>query len=176
MKKANVVPIHTKDDKQTIENYRPVSLPPICRKIFERLLYDTMFNLFPKNNNLLPSNKSGFRPGDSYINQFLSINHEILSAFDMGLEIRGIFLDISKAFNKVWHDGLIFKLPQNRIYGEMINILEDFLSDRKQSSKNHLQSAFSNVKKTTGLLRKLQPNIPIIIYKSINQAYSLQLY
>ena len=102
---------------------------------------------FPKNNNLLPSNKSGFRPGDSYINQFLSINHEILSAFDMGLEVRGIFLDISKAFDKIWHDGLIFKLPQNRIYGEIINILEEFLSDRKQSSKNHLQSAFSNVKK-----------------------------
>ena len=135
---------------------------------------------FPKNNNLLPSNKSGFRPGDSYINQFRSINHEILSAFDMGLEVRGIFLDISKAFDKIWHDGLIFKLPQNRFYGEIINILEEFLSDRKQSSKNHLQSAFSNVKKTTGLLRKLQPTIPrktlVTIYKSINQAYSLQLY
>ena len=45
-KKANVVPIHAKDDKQTIENYRPVSLLPIYRKIFERLLYDTMFNFF----------------------------------------------------------------------------------------------------------------------------------
>ena len=50
----------------------------------------------------------------------------------MGLEVRGIFLDISKAFDKVWHDGLIFKLRENGIYGEMINILEDFLSERKQ--------------------------------------------
>ena len=36
-KKANIVPIHKKDDKQTIENYRPVSFLPICGKIFERL-------------------------------------------------------------------------------------------------------------------------------------------
>ena len=50
----------------------------------------------------------------------------------MRLEVRGIFLDISKAFDKEWHDGLIFKPHQNGISGEMINILEDFLSDRKQ--------------------------------------------
>ena len=50
----------------------------------------------------------------------------------MGLEVRGIFFDISKAFDKVWHDGLIFKLCQNGICGEMINILEEFLSDSKQ--------------------------------------------
>ena len=43
-KKVNVVPIHNKGDKQTIKNYRPVSLLPICEKIFERLLYDTMFD------------------------------------------------------------------------------------------------------------------------------------
>ena len=51
----------------------------------------------------------------------------------MGLEVRGIFLNISKAFDKVWHDDeLILKLHQNGICGEMINILEDFLSDKKK--------------------------------------------
>ena len=49
----------------------------------------------------------------------------------MELEVRGIFLNISKAFDKVWHDGPIFKLRQNGICGETINILEDFQSDRK---------------------------------------------
>ena len=92
----------------------------------------TLCLIFFSKNNLLSPNQSGFRPGDSCINQLLSINHEILSAFDMGLEVCRIFLDISKAFDKVWHDGLIFKLRQNGICGEMINILEDFLSDRKQ--------------------------------------------
>ena len=123
-KKANVVPIHKKGDKQTIKNFRPVSLLSISGKIFECLLYDTMFDFFSKNN-LLSPNLSGFRLGDSCINQLLSVNHEILSAFDMGLIVCGIFLDISKAFDKVWHDGLIFKLRQNGICGEMINILEN---------------------------------------------------
>ena len=105
-----------KGQKQTIKNYRPVSLLPICGKKVEPLLYDTVFDFFSKNN-LLSPNQSGFRPGDSCINQLLSINHEILSAFDIGLEVCGIFLDISKAFDKVWHDELIFKLRQNGICG-----------------------------------------------------------
>ena len=90
-----------------------------------------MFDNFSKNN-LLSPNQSGFRLGYSCINQLLSVNHKIVSAFEMGLEVRGIFLDISKAFDKVWHDGLIFKLRQNGICYEMINISKDFLSDRKQ--------------------------------------------
>ena len=80
-----------------------------------------MTDFFSKNN-LLSSNQSGFRLRDSCINQLLSINHEILSAFDMGLEVCWILLDISKAFDKVWHDGLIFKLCQKGICGEMVNI------------------------------------------------------
>ena len=92
----------------------------------------TLCLIFCSKYNLFSPNQSGFIPRDSCINQLFSINHEILSAFDMGLEVRGIFLDISKAFDKVWHDGLIFKLHQNGICGEMIYILEDFLSDRKQ--------------------------------------------
>ena len=66
-KKANVAPASKKGDKQTIKNYRPVSLLPIYGKIFEHLLYDTMFNFFSKNN-LLSPNQSRFRPGDSCIN------------------------------------------------------------------------------------------------------------
>ena len=63
-------------------------------------MYDSL------SDNNLPPNHSGFRSGDSCINQLLSINHEILNAFDKGLEVRGIFLNISKAFDKVWLDGL----------------------------------------------------------------------
>ena len=51
---------------------------------------------------------------------------------DEGYEIRGDFLDISKAFDKVWHEGLVFKLQQNGISGNLLNIFEDFLRNRKQ--------------------------------------------
>ena len=66
-KKANVVPVHKKGNKQSLENYRPISLLPICSKIFKRLIYNEMFTFFTENN-LISSNQSGFRPGDSCVN------------------------------------------------------------------------------------------------------------
>ena len=64
-----------------------------------------MYEFFTENN-LISPNQSGFKPGDSCINQLLSISHEIYKSFDNGLEVPGIFLDISKAF-KVRHKGLL---------------------------------------------------------------------
>ena len=108
-----------------------MSLLPICGKILERLMFNEMFNFFIENK-LISSNQSGFKPGDSCINQLLSITHEIYESFDVGLEVRSVFLDISKAFDKVWHDGIIYKLTQNGISGNLLNLLEDFLKERKQ--------------------------------------------
>ena len=130
-KKANVVPVHKKNDKQLVKNYRPISLLPIYGKIFERILYNSLFNFLNQNYLISPA-QSGFKPGDSCINQLLSIAHEIYHSMDEGYEIRGVFLDISKAFDKVWHEGLVFKLKQNGISGNLLNILEDFLRNRKQ--------------------------------------------
>ena len=73
-----------------------------------------MFGFFV-DKGLISANQSGFKPGDSCINQLLSITHNIYKSFDDGYEVRGVFLDISKAFDKVWHDGLIFKLQENGI-------------------------------------------------------------
>ena len=61
-----------------------------------------MFNFFI-GNKLISSNQSGFKPGDSCINLLLSITHEIYESFDVELEVRGVFLHISKAFDKVWN-------------------------------------------------------------------------
>ena len=130
-KKGNIVPIHKKGDNQVLKNYRPVSFLPICEKVFERLIFNEMFS-FLLENNLVSPNQSGFKPGDSCINQLLSITHEIFQSFDEGFEVSSVFLDISKAFDKVWHKGLIFKLSQNGISGNLQDILSDFLSDRKQ--------------------------------------------
>ena len=83
-------------------------------------------------NNLISPKQSGIRPGDSCINQLLSINHDIFTSFDNGLEVRGVFLDIFKAFDKVWHDGLIYKLKQNGIKDKLLCLLIDFLKNHQQ--------------------------------------------
>ena len=75
---------------------------------------------FLSDNNLIHPNQSGFRSGDSCINQLLSINHEILNACDKGLEVLGILLDIND-----------FKLHQNSINRDIIDILRGFLRNRK---------------------------------------------
>ena len=89
-----------------------------------------MLNFFVENK-LISSNQSGFKPGGSWINQPLSITHEIYESFDVGFEVKSVFLDITKAFDKVWHDGIIYKLTQNGISGNLLNLLEDFLKERK---------------------------------------------
>ena len=66
-KKGNIVPFHKKSDKENIKNYYPVSLLPICGKIFERLIFNEMFKFFTSNN-LISPNQSGFKPADSCIN------------------------------------------------------------------------------------------------------------
>ena len=130
-KKGNIVPIFKKGDKQNIKNYRPIFLLPICSKIFECIIYDNMLKYF-LDNNLISPKHSGFKPGDSCINQLLSIPHDIFTTFNNGLEVRGVFLDISKAFVKVWHDGLIYKLKQNGIKDKLLCLLIDFLKNCQQ--------------------------------------------
>ena len=92
-----------------------------------------MFELFIQNNLITP-NQTGFITGDLCINQPISIIHKIYKSFDDDCyEVRGVFLDISKAFDKLWHHGLHYKLRQNGISGELLNILTDFLDNRTQS-------------------------------------------
>ena len=130
-KEANVTPVHKKNDKQIISNYRPISLLPILAKVFERIIFKNLYN-YLTDNKLLTKNQSGFRPGDSCTNQLLSLVHEIHESFDRNLEVRSIYLDMSKAFDKVWHEGLIFKLEQNGIDGKLLNLFKNYLSNRKQ--------------------------------------------
>ena len=99
-KKGNIVPIHKKGDKKILKSCRPVSLLPICGKIFERLIFNELSH-FLLETNLISPGYSGFKPGDSCINQLLSIRHEIYTSFNDGLEVRSELLDISKAFDRV---------------------------------------------------------------------------
>ena len=72
---------------------------------------ELILNSFFIENDLISSSQSGFKQEDCCINQLLSITH-IFEYLDQGYEVRGAFLDIWKAFEKVWHNGLIHKLEQ----------------------------------------------------------------
>ena len=132
-KRANIVPVYKKGDKSIVKNYRPVSLLPIFSKLFEKCIYDTLYGYFDSKG-LFSVCQSGFRKGDSCIFQLLSITHDIFKGFDanLPLDTRGVFLDISKAFDRVWHEGLLFKLRSYGVSGNLLALLRDFLSGRVQ--------------------------------------------
>ena len=91
-KRGNTVTIFNKGDKQIYKNYRPVSLRWIFGKILERLVFEEMFRFFIENKSIVTL-QSGFKPGDSYINQFIAITHELYQSFDEGCKVRVVFLD-----------------------------------------------------------------------------------
>ena len=88
-----------------------------------------MFSFFIEND-LTSKNKLGFKPSDSRINQFLSIAHELYKLFDYGWEVRGNFLYLWKAFDKVSNQGLRLNLKPNGISQNLIKINRDFSANR----------------------------------------------
>ena len=111
----------------------------------ERIIYNTIFTYFTENN-LISENQSRFKPDDSCINQLLAITHEIFSSLDDNYEVIKVFLDISKPFDKVWHEGIIYKLKRNGISGNLLSFLSDFLRNRKQRVILNGQSSYwSNI-------------------------------
>ena len=132
-KKSNIVPVHKKGDKQVVNNYRPVLLLPIFGNVFEKILFNSIFE-YLQENCLLCDNQSGFRPSDSCAYRLLSIVHDIYASFDCNppKDVRGIFLDISKAFDRVWHKGLIYKMKCIGITDKPPKLLRNFLQNRHQ--------------------------------------------
>ena len=132
-KKSNLVPTHKKESRQLKKNYRPISLLPIFGKLSEKLIFDAIYNQLYDRKRLV-ENQSGFRPGDSTINELLLVTHEIYSGFEevSSMETREIFLDLSKALDRVWHKVLIHKSQRNGISGNLLMLLQDFLHNDKQ--------------------------------------------
>ena len=86
-------------------------------KVFERILFKQIYNHLYINN-LLYNYQSGFLPGHSTTLQLIDIYHHICQSFDEKQYSCMVYCDISKAFDRVWHRGLLFKLRQNGITGK----------------------------------------------------------
>ena len=130
-KRANVTPLHKKSDKNIMNNYRPISLLSCVGKILEKIVFKHVFN-YLRDHALITLCQSGFIPGDSTVNQLAQIYHLLYKALDEKKDMRIVFLDISKAFDKVWHDGIIFKLRAMGIDGHLLEWFKDYLRQRHQ--------------------------------------------
>ena len=130
-KDANVTAIHKKEDKSVPSNYRPISLLSQLGKVMERYVHKHIFNYISENSLLTPF-QSGFIQGDSTTFQLLHTYHSFLEAVDNGKEVRVVFCDISKAFDRVWHKGLLHKLACMGISGSLLQWFQSYLSNRRQ--------------------------------------------
>ena len=127
-KQANVTPIFKKDDPSEVSNFRPISLLSRVGKALEKIVHEHVINFFHENQ-IITSLQSGFVPGDSTVNQSTDF---FCHALDEGKEVRAVFCDISKAFDRVWHKGLLYKLSSVGITGSLIQWFTDYLNNRQQ--------------------------------------------
>ena len=130
-KQGNVCPLYKKDDKSLPSNYRPITLLSILGKTMERCVHKYLYNYVIANQILTPF-QSGFVQGDSTTNQLIHTYHTFCEAVDNGKEIRTVFCDISKAFDRVWHRGLLYKLLGIGCSDKILQWFSSYLSGRKQ--------------------------------------------
>ena len=129
-KTASVVPIPKKDGvKSDPKTYRPISLLPIISKIFEHLLSKVIISHL-EDHNLLSDCQYGFRKQRSTADALALVTARINKILDVGGESRLVALDISKAFDRVWHRGLLHKLKAYGFTGNFLHLISSFLSDR----------------------------------------------
>ena len=145
-KVANVVPIFKKGDRAIVSNYRPISLLSAFSKIFEKIVYKYVFNHIV-DNNIITKSQSGFLPKDSTTCQLAYLYHNLCKSLDSGKEVRLVFCDVSKAFDRVWHRGIYIKLKSIGITGIMLSWFRDYLHDRRQYvSLNNVSSSTKLIK------------------------------
>ena len=131
LRHGNVTPIYKKDDKSAPSNYRPITLLSSVGKTMERCVHKRLYNYAIEHRILTPL-QSGFIQVDSTTYQLLHTYHNFCEAIDNGKEIRVVFCDISKAFDRVWHRGLLHKLRAIGCSEKVTAWFASYLSNRRQ--------------------------------------------
>ncbi len=145
-KLANVMPLFKKGQPNLPSNYRPISLISCIGKVMERIIFKHIYNHL-HTNNLIYKHQSGFIPGHSTVYQLIDIYHQICTAIDEKKSTCIVFCDISKAFDRVWHTGLYFKLRQYGINGRLLRWINDYLTNRCQ--RVFVETSYSDIKHIT---------------------------
>ncbi|MCG8431742.1 MAG: hypothetical protein MJA29_11285, partial [Candidatus Omnitrophica bacterium] len=128
-KLANVVPVFKKKDRESVENYRGISLLSVVSKVMERCIFNQVYPLIEP---LLSPAQHGFCKGRSTSTQMVQVLDKIGLTLDNGGQVDMIYLDFSKAFDSVPHDLLTHKVRSFGINGNLLAWLKSYLSDRQQ--------------------------------------------
>ena len=128
-KMANITPVHKREDPTLATNYRPISLLCTLSKVLERCVHNHCYHYLEPH---MYHMQHGFIRGKSTTTQLLEVYHEILESVASGNEVDAIYLDFSKAFDKVPHHLLLEKLDTLGIRGSLLTWFESYLKDRQQ--------------------------------------------
>mgnify|MGYP002629063357 FL=1 len=120
-----------KGSKTDKNNYRPISLLPTLSKLCESVIHKRLLDHCIENN-VISHKQAAYLKGDSTVNQLLYIVHKIRMSWTKGDITHGIFLDVKSAFDKVWHKGLLAKLEQINISGNLLNLFQSYLTNRNK--------------------------------------------
>lgn len=131
-KDATITPAFKKGDPTQLTNYRPISLLSVISKVQERIVFDQLSTHL---NPHLPIHQSGFRANDGTELQLARLVHQISAARDSGQTVLSCFFDLSKAFDRVWHQGLLAKLAHLGVSGKAHDWFSAYLSHRRQRVK-----------------------------------------
>ncbi|GFU47199.1 RNA-directed DNA polymerase from mobile element jockey [Trichonephila clavipes] len=143
-KTAVVIPIlKPGKNPKLAKPHRPISLLPILSKLAQKFI-STRFNDYLENENILVLEQHGFRPRLSTTNQLLRVVEYIKDRIDRNQYTAAVFLDIQKAFDRVWPTGLLFKLITYKIPPPLILLLKSYISDRSFTVK--INRTFSQVR------------------------------
>jgi hypothetical protein len=169
------------NDAHNPNNYRPISLTNTIVKIAEKLI-KTRLTLFLEQNNLFIKEQSGFRSKKRTIDNIFFIKQKCLEAFAKKEKVGGILFDIEKAFDKVWHEGLLYKMHQLKIPPKIAKWIQCFLNQRKfYVCVNEKQSNQYDIKTSVPQGAILSPilflifinDIPITVERHRYVSYSL---
>jgi len=131
LKLAHIIPIHKGDHRGVAQNYRNIALTSHVTKLFEKVVRNKLTQYFD-DHNMLNNSQHGFRKGRSCLSQLLDHYDKIINLMENGINVDTVYLDFSKAFDKVDHQIVIEKLMILGIGGKLLKWIKSFLQNRHQ--------------------------------------------
>ena len=166
---ANVTAIFKKGDSSLPSNYRPISLISCVGKLMERVIYKYVYNYLSQNK-LIYEYQSGFLPKHSTVHQLIEMYNSILNSLEKKELSCFVFCDFSKAFDRVWHRGLIHKMKSYGIKGNLLLWFQNYLQGRKQKVVvKDSESTLSNISSGVPQGSVLGPLMFLIYINDIGQ-------